>query len=205
MRRDGTYHDLYLSLFRFNADLPRKVALLTALMGAREQSWRVVGITPRALERLSKCAFKKSDDIKLARAHIVSRRDIAKAVFCRDQPLDEKTFLDTFEALDRTVLVLKKGEHHDNLDDTVVIPFPSDGAVHFRCKDIGFEHSADDEAFLQQLADTSAPTVAAATLLPKQVSAARATWKEEWPCKKPSLKKRNEACLKSREHCRFCP
>src|SRR5262245_43396477 len=104
-------HGLYLALFQAKNDCPsefrmtRLTKIQTEIMGI-EGAWRVIGITPEALDLLATQDFRK-DKLPLCRSHRVDRIQTAKDVFDRDQPLGIEGFFELFLKNDDTVIMLK--------------------------------------------------------------------------------------------------
>lgn len=151
MPQDDGLYNVYLALYDLAASPQKKNAILTALMGADEQSWRVVGVTEEALAVLATKDFQKCEEVR--RAHIVPRFDIARALLYRGEgarPLDQKNFLWFYRELDKTVLVVK-GQNKTNPPE--VLTFSDSRPVRFRCEDIGYTHCDEDADELRRLND----------------------------------------------------
>ena len=88
---DAKFTRVYVAIFDLPFNIQRKTALLTALMGGADWSWRVTGITAGALEMLASNNYKYVKG-KICRAHLVDRIDTARAVFEISHPLTEDRF-----------------------------------------------------------------------------------------------------------------
>jgi hypothetical protein len=79
-----SYHALYLAVRRAHAIDPviwnsaHCTRVLTSIMGARQFSWRVVGITEKALKLFHQHEYRKPSDTKLTRAHLRPRAQFVK-------------------------------------------------------------------------------------------------------------------------------
>ena len=106
-------YELYLALFRAHQRSPtefhlgRVTTIHTAVMGLEDYGWRVVGITPEALDRLAEVDFDKARlPRELCRGHLVDRRRTAQILFDRKSPMSLAYFFRTFLANDDTVIML---------------------------------------------------------------------------------------------------
>ena len=99
-------HAVYVAIFDLPYTIQRKTMLLTTLMGGADWSWRVVGITVRALEALSASNYRYTKGT-ICRAHVIARIDTARRVFEIPAPLTIEELFDLFWANDRTVITTK--------------------------------------------------------------------------------------------------
>jgi hypothetical protein len=90
--------------------------ILTAIMSGQAHSWRVVGITPAALEEFAAAGFHSKSGQGITRGHLQPRIETVRKLLLPDEPLSEEDFFETWLAADRTVLCAK-GENNT--------PFPS--------------------------------------------------------------------------------
>lgn len=110
--------DLYLALFTTfkknpgvftKADATR---MLTSLMGSRPWSWRVIGITPDALEVFAANNFQRVAGL-VHRGHRNDRASTAQMLLLeRTTPMPIDDFFETFLLRDQTVLMTKKQNKH---------------------------------------------------------------------------------------------
>lgn len=114
---------VYKAIFALD-DIRRKKRMLTELMGGFEWSWRVVGITPRALELFAQNDYKrgKSKEDKTTRAHRVARVDTAKMLFEIPEPLPLDQFFEKFWRNDETVICVK-GENRKIVPEFIEFNF----------------------------------------------------------------------------------
>ena len=103
-------HRLYVANFEVLKEFPNSfddnhaTRMLTSLMGSRPWSWRVVGITPAALELFAENDFQKPVR-KIQRGHRSARVDTARQLFNRPKPFELDEFFDIFLKRDETVLM----------------------------------------------------------------------------------------------------
>ncbi len=104
-----TYHSLYLAVYRAHRSDPETwnshhcTRVLTAVMGGRHFSWRVVGITEAALKILYEHGFQLKKGVKITRAHIKARADTVQALLKLPE-LSETDFIDFWLKHDEVVL-----------------------------------------------------------------------------------------------------
>jgi hypothetical protein len=86
--------------------------MLTGLMGSRPWSWRVIGITPAALEVFAAHGFKRPPR-QLQRGHKHDRSLTAQALyFERAEPMQLDEFFDFFLERDKTVIMTNDENKH---------------------------------------------------------------------------------------------
>lgn len=112
-------HSIYVAQFEAIKKNPDQfdgndaTRMLTGLMGSRPWSWRVIGITPAALEIYAKNDFK-SHDRQVQRGHMCHRRSTAEELYynSRTEPMSETEFFEFFLPRDETVLMAKSENPH---------------------------------------------------------------------------------------------
>jgi hypothetical protein len=151
-------HKLYLANFAVlrehpnaftNADATR---MLTSLMGSRPWSWRVIGITPKALEVFAANAFQRPAG-KIQRGHRADRASTAKVLFSEpDAPLALDEFFRVFLQRDETVLMtVAENKHKTNGTFPDFIPIEREKQV-FPCGTlVGWQHRKQEVQFLREL------------------------------------------------------
>jgi hypothetical protein len=103
---------IYLALYWSHRRCPdiftirRCTVILTEAMGGRDWSWRVVGITHKALSLLKDAEYKKSKGVKITRAHIKPRHETTKRLICAEEPASLDEFLDIWKKMIRPSYVL---------------------------------------------------------------------------------------------------
>lgn len=78
--------------------------ILTAIMGEQTFSWRVIGITPAALDAFAATGFNSKSGQGITRAHLRQRIDTVRELLLPDKPLSEREFFEIWLANDRTIL-----------------------------------------------------------------------------------------------------
>jgi len=123
--------------------------VLTNLMACRDFSWRVVGITIKALDQYEKQGFKRADKDGITRGHIISRVKTTQTVMNLDKHLSLDKFFEIWLANDKTVLCAR-GENKKVLPE--YLPFENVDNL-FNCKDmlVGHRHLDKEIAFLNNL------------------------------------------------------
>ena len=76
-------------------------------MAAKAFSWRVIGITPAALDEFAAAGFYPQSRQGITRAHLRPRFDAVRKLLLPDKPLSERKFFETWLANDRTILCAK--------------------------------------------------------------------------------------------------
>jgi hypothetical protein len=120
--------------------------VLTNVMGGHQFSWRVVGITPKALRQFEQQKFKYLTGCGITRAHIIARRNTVETMICRDIPLSASEFISLWIDNDRTVLCIR-GENNNNLLDW--LEFPPMQSPLFSSTTAGWRHGKDEIDFLK--------------------------------------------------------
>jgi hypothetical protein len=151
-----TLHALYAAVHRAHKDLPAVWTdhecnrILTAIMAAKPFSWRVVGITPKALRQFSELDFRYKGQLGFTRAHIVPRITTVRSILETEEPLPEDVFLDIWLKNDRTV-ICSRGENKAALPE--YISFENDDGALFSCagKLAGWGHKKREREFLRDL------------------------------------------------------
>lgn len=123
--------------------------VLTALMACRDFSWRVVGITEKALIQYSNQNFRRLEKDGITRGHITPRLQTAEKVLSGKEPLSLDDFFEQWLRSDETVLCAR-GENRRELP--TFIPFSNKENL-FNCQDmtVGFRHGEKEIEFLENL------------------------------------------------------
>jgi hypothetical protein len=147
-------HSVYVALHLAQKARPKLftyghcATIVTALMSNSPWAWRVVGITPAALQRYKEQGFKVKSSQGIKRAHLRPRISTTEDLLASKNPLPPTTFIKTLLRHDRTVLCIK-GENRDPVPK--YIPFANQNASLFSSKKIAFRHKEKEEALLRRL------------------------------------------------------
>lgn len=149
-------YELYRALFAAKEACPedfhagRLTTIQTAIMGIENYGWRVVGITPEALELLASVDFDKAKvPRQLCRGHLVDRRKTAKQLFERSEPVSSDQFFKTFLKNDVTVIMLN---HQNKSERPTYLKFKNPDAEYFSNGSLmGWKHRKKEREFLREL------------------------------------------------------
>lgn len=151
---DKTHHALYVALHMARSSAPdlwtdqQCTQVLSTVMGRRSWSWRVVGITPAALEALASARFHKPKEVKLERAHLVDRIQTVRHLMNLPQAATYDYFASYWTENDRTVIALKS----ENRKGGFAAYFPFDAPGLFSSEQLaGWAHGKAERAFLKAL------------------------------------------------------
>jgi len=151
-------YGLYVALFEARTLSPddfkdsRLTTIQTAFMGVENYGWRVIGITPEALELLATVDFQKHKlPRRLCRGHVVDRIQTTRALFAHVKPLNQKRFFETFLTNDCTVIMLVEQNRgkllfppYLEIDNPDAVLFPNGGLI-------GWKQRKTERDFLQAL------------------------------------------------------
>jgi hypothetical protein len=152
----ATYHGMYVKLFEAHKTAPNIWTLqectriMTAIMAAKSFSWRVVGITPLALELFADNNYGKFKNSGITRAHLVPRIKTVEALLSENAPYPQDEFLSRWILNDKTV-ICAKGENR------IIVPryisFQNDDGQLFSCANVlaGWRHTEKEREFLKNL------------------------------------------------------
>lgn len=154
--REALY-GLYLALFAAKKSCPedfhmgRLTTIQTAVMGIEDHGWRVVGITPEALDLLATEEFQKNRlPRQLCRGHVIDRVATTRMLFHRLRPLSLRQFFSRFLKNDATVIMLNEQNRQTQFPDFVPIEnaggdlFPNGSLM-------GWKHRKKEREFLMWL------------------------------------------------------
>jgi hypothetical protein len=152
-----TIHLLYSALHQAHKQAPtfwtvqECTRVLTAIMAAKAFSWRVIGITPAALDALAAAGFRLKRGHGITRAHLQPRIDTVKKVMLPDEALSEREFFDIWIANDRTILCARGENKNTGIPE--YLPIENDDGAFFSChrKLAGWHHRKQERDFLKEL------------------------------------------------------
>jgi hypothetical protein len=127
--------------------------VLMAIMGGKAFSWRVVGITPAALDEFAAADFYSESGERIRRAHLQLPLDTAKKVLRPDKPQSENEFIETWLANDCTILYVK-GEIKSNSKSKrfpYYIAIENEDGTLFSGKMVKWHHREEEREFLKEL------------------------------------------------------
>lgn len=123
--------------------------VLTSVMGGHHFSWRVTGITPKALKQFQDDGFKYNARSGITRAHAIPRIETVKELLGYPKPLSATQFMKKWLESDTTVLCAK-GENRKMLPKH--FKFPRSSAALFTSNTVGWRHGKKEIEFLQRMA-----------------------------------------------------
>jgi hypothetical protein len=155
-------HGVYVALHKSHAvssarfTLAHCAKVLAAVMSCNPWVWRVVGVTPAALEAIRQSSFRYKSGGGITRAHLRPRVSSVKLLMQTDKPLPVDDFIESILTHDITVLCAR-GENKETVP--AYIAFENEDASLFSSKPIGFVFGKKEAALLQQLSAQSQHTL----------------------------------------------
>jgi len=140
-------HAAYLAVCDMRLSTTQKCRVLNEAISWHKDSWRVVGITPAALEVFAKNNFKKVAKMGIHRAHLVDRSETYKHML--NSPMyncDE--WWDFYCKNDRTVFSTVS-ENMGDVDEESIIWFDAEGL--FLMQGFAWRHTKQESSFLKKL------------------------------------------------------
>ena len=117
-------------------------------MGRRSWSWRVVGVTPAALDALAEVNFYNRKELGLVRAHLVKRIDFVSHLMHLPQPANYEDFVSYWIANDQTVIALRSENGKDGI--AAYLPFNAPGLFSSE-RLAGWVHGNAERTILKEL------------------------------------------------------
>ena len=151
-----TYHSLYLAVYRAHLadrdtwNIAHCTRVITAIMGGRQFSWRVVGITETALKSLRENGYKRTDSTKITRAHLRERSDSVRELLSSPEK-SQVDFLE-FWAKNDPVVLCGPGENKKSVGP--YIPIENESAELFGSGIVSWRHGQLERDFLAALYDS---------------------------------------------------
>jgi len=151
---DTTHHALYVALHAARCAAPdlwtdqQCTHVLSTVMGRQLWSWRVVGITPAALDALAAVDFHNRKELGLVRAHLVNRITFIRHLMHLPQPAAFDYFVRFWTANDRTVLALRGENGKEGFPE--YLPFDAPGLFSSE-RLAGWVHAKAERAFLKEV------------------------------------------------------
>ena len=148
---EDIFHD-FMSLRTFKVGIKVKKKLLKELLEACQDPWKVVGITPNALDLLKKNGFNLKNkntnkNLSIQRAHLEDR-DIWYSELLETDWKDSQSWHQFVRSKDNTVLALSS--ENKNIKSIVYIKFENFENL-FRSTRISWQHGPKEKEFLKSL------------------------------------------------------
>ncbi|MHA8092729.1 hypothetical protein V7S78_09435 [Aquirufa regiilacus] len=148
--KEVLYHD-YLLIKQMNVPLEIKIKLLSTLFTVNPNCWRVIGITPKALEIFAEYNFKKISGMGINRSHIIQRHDNYK-IMLEGKISNTTDFWENYFNNDATILSTSSENMSASksfIDEALLIP--NDERQLFRSLGYAWKHKKEEEDFLKNL------------------------------------------------------
>ena len=151
---DKTHHALYVALHSARCAAPdlwsdqQCTHVLSTVMGRQPWSWRVVGVTPAALDALAAVSFHNRKGLGLVRAHLTNRITFIRYLMHLPQPASYESFVKFWTDHDRTVLALRSENGKDGF--AAYLPFDAPGLFSSE-RLAGWVHGKVERAFLKEV------------------------------------------------------
>jgi hypothetical protein len=152
---EGTIHLLYSALHQAHKrapkfwPVPRCTKVLTEIMAGRDFSWRVIGITPLALDAFAAAGFYYKSRSGITRAHLRPRIETVRKLLLPDKPLSESDLLEIWFANDLTV-ICARGENKNVGVPPYILIDNDDGAL-FPSRAVRWHHRKKERDYLKEL------------------------------------------------------
>lgn len=148
--KEVIFHD-YLLIKQMEAPMEAKIKLLSILFSVNPNCWRVIGISPKALEIFAKHNFKKISRMGINRSHLVQRHDQYESML-NGNFKNESDFWEVYFKNDATILSTST-ENMSTSNDFVkkALTVPEDQRQLFKTSGYAWKHKKEEEDFLKQL------------------------------------------------------
>jgi hypothetical protein len=143
------YED-FESLKKFNVGFDIQKKILKELLEATPCPWKVVGITPSALNAFKKENFNKTNRIKIQRAHIENRDEWYGVLLNTDWKGCYKKWYHYILEKDKTILALSS-ENKIIKNINPIIFFENEKLCLFKSTRISWEHKQNEKELLANL------------------------------------------------------
>lgn len=155
MNPQAMYED-YQSLLSMNATRASKIKILELIVAQGTNNWRVVGITPKALEQLAAQDYKYQTGAGIQRAHVYDRYETYGILI--DSSKEQSVFWDLIADRDRTILAARGEYNSVTFDKAIPIEDPGlfakqDQESYFPARKVGYRHSVIEREFLKKIHD----------------------------------------------------
>ena len=148
--KEVLFHD-YQIIKKMRGPEGNKIKILSTLFSINPNSWRVVGITPAALEIFNKHNFKKVSGMGINRSHLVQRYPFYESLLNMDITSPEE-FWNTYYSNDITVLATSSENMKNSPSITMQsIYIPNDERSLFKTDGYAWKQKEEEEKFLSEL------------------------------------------------------
>jgi hypothetical protein len=148
--KDVLFHD-YQIINKMRAPDGNKIKMLSTLFSINPNCWRVVGITPAALEIFAENKYKKVPRMGINRSHIKQRHSFYQSLL--DSKISNKhEFWEKYYNNDMTVLATSSENMKNDssiLDKSIHVP--NDHRDLFRTSGYAWKHKEEEEVFLKEI------------------------------------------------------
>lgn len=141
----------YQLIKQMKAPIYNRSKMLSTLFSINPNSWRVIGITPAALEVFKKNSFRRVSGMGINRSHITQRAQFYLELL-NTEFNSANEFWQTYYDNDMTILATSTenmSKSVDLLDNYYPVPF--DERNLFRTAGFAWKHKEEEEAFLKEL------------------------------------------------------
>jgi hypothetical protein len=147
---------MYVALHKLHKQMPEFWTAERLIWLTNVGSWKVIGITPRALTQLAASDFKRPKGHGLQRAHFQRRYDTMRELLDPATPLPEAQFIAFWDANDRTVLCAKGENNFIGPGYTDYIPIENEDGLLFSATVASLRHNKKEREFLRELHERQA-------------------------------------------------
>lgn len=148
--KEVLFHD-YQIIKKMRGPDGNKIKILSTLFSINPNSWRVVGITPAALEIFSQHNFKKVSGMGINRSHLVQRYPFYESLL-KMEIENSEDFWDKYYRNDITVLATSSENMKNSPSITMEsIYVPNDERSLFKTAGYAWKHKEEEEKFLGEL------------------------------------------------------
>lgn len=145
-----TYHKIYSAVHYSHKLIPQIWTdhecnrILSATMAGKQFSWRVIGITPKALGQFQLLDFKYKSRQGFTRAHLKPRIETVRYLLAPDNPYNMNDFYNEWIKNDKTV-ICARGEN--KIEVPPFIHISNEDGLLFSCqgKLAGWKHTKNEQ------------------------------------------------------------
>lgn len=144
------FHDFQL-IKQMNAPIYNRCKMLSTLFSIHSNSWRVIGITPAALEVFKNKNFKKVSGMGINRSHVTQRSEFYHQLL-NSNFSSAQDFWKKYYENDMTILATSTENMSKTKDSLkVYYPVPSDERNLFKTSGFSWKHKDEEVEFLKAL------------------------------------------------------